>query len=68
MFGADPFGKSLDEIIQGKTANNREFAARRTNKPEELHGCQILFISDAERGRFAEALENLKHSCVLVVG
>ena len=68
VFGADPFGKSLDNIIQGKTADNREFAVRRTNKPEELHGCQIVFISDAERGRFAEGFQGLKHSSVLVVG
>jgi hypothetical protein len=68
VFGTDPFGHSLDEIVQGKTANNREFAIRQTMKPEGLRGCHILFISDAERGRLAEVFESLKHSSVLVVG
>jgi uncharacterized protein DUF4154 len=68
VFGTDPFGRSLDEIVQGKMANNREFAIRRTMKPEDLHGCQIIFIIDAERGRLAEIFESLKHSSVLLVG
>ncbi len=68
VFGTDPFGRSLDEIVQGKTANNREFAIRRMMKSEDLRGCQIMFISDTERGRLAEVLESLKHSSVLVVG
>jgi hypothetical protein len=68
VFGTDPFGRALDEIVQGKTANNREFAIRRTMKPEDLRGCQIIFISDAERGRLAEVFESLKRSSVLVVG
>jgi hypothetical protein len=68
VFGTDPFGRALDEIVQGKTANNREFAIRRTAKPEDLRGCQIIFLSDAERGRQAEVFESLKHFSVLVVG
>jgi len=68
VWGADPFGKSLDEIVRGKAANNREFAVHRRNKPEDLRGCQILFISNAESGRLAELIESLKHSSVLVVG
>ncbi len=68
VFGTDPFGRALDEIVQGKTANNREFAIRRTMKPEDLRACQIIFISDAERGRLAEVFESLKRSSVLVVG
>jgi uncharacterized protein DUF4154 len=68
VFGTDPFGRSLDEIVQGKTANNREFAIRRTAKPEDLRGCQIIFISDAERERLAEVFESLKRSSVLLVG
>ncbi len=68
VFGTDPFGRGLDEIVQGKTASNREFAIRRTMKPEDLRGCQIIFISDAERGRLAEVFESLKRSSVLVVG
>ncbi len=68
VFGTDPFGRALDEIVHGKAASNREFAIRRTAKPEDLRGCQIIFISDAERGRLAEIFESLKHSSVLVVG
>jgi hypothetical protein len=68
VFGTDPFGRALDEIVKGKTASNREFAIRRTMKPEDLRGCQIIFISDAERERLNEVLESLKRSSVLLVG
>jgi len=68
VFGTDPFGRSLDEIVQGKTASNREFAIRRTMKPEDLRSCQMIFIGDAERGRLAEVFDSLKRSSVLVVG
>jgi hypothetical protein len=68
VFGRDPFGDSLDEIVRGKAINNRGFEIRRTNKLDELKGCQLIFISASEDGRFSQILESLKGTSSLVVG
>jgi hypothetical protein len=68
IFRYDPFGGTLDEMIHGKTINNRELAARRVNEPEDLKGCQVVFVSDREDKVLSEIQKNLKDNSVLVVG
>jgi hypothetical protein len=68
VFRHDPFGSALDEILQGKTINNREVLARRINDPPDLKSCQLVFLSEPEDSHLPEVLSSLKSTSALVVG
>jgi len=69
VFGYDPFGSALDEIIRGKNIENHELLARRINEvPDLKKGCQLVFVSAREEKRLPEILNNLKGVSALVVG
>jgi hypothetical protein len=67
VFRQDPFGSSLDEIIRGKTINNREVLARRINELPDLKACQLVFVSAREDKLLSEILDSLKETSALVV-
>jgi len=68
IFGHDPFGSALDEIVRGKNINNRELLARRINDLPELKTCQLIFVSEKEEKRLPEILNSEKSASALVVG
>jgi hypothetical protein len=68
VFGYDPFGNILDEIIRGKNINNHELLARRINELPDLKGCQLVFAGEREEKRLPEILNSLKGTNVLLVG
>lgn len=68
IFGDDPFDGALDEIVQGKTSNNRSIVVRRLNKLEELKSCQLVFLDASEDRRLSEVLDSTKGRSELVVG
>ena len=68
VFGYDPFGDALDEIIRGKNIDNHELLARRINELPDLKECQLVFVSEREEKRLPEILNNLKGVGALVVG
>src|SRR5687767_14190823 len=41
VFGTDPFGTDLDEVIKGEVVNGRPLVVRRVHTPAEAAGCQI---------------------------
>jgi len=67
VFGKDPFGPALENIVLGRTVNGRPLVIRRTSRLEELLPCHILFISSSEKRRLAEILQALKSASVLTV-
>ena len=68
VFGRDPFGATLDQTLQGKTANDRTLVVRRATAAADLKRCHILFISSSEKKRMAETLQSLGGGSVLTVG
>jgi YfiR/HmsC-like len=68
VFRHDPFGNALDEVIRGKTINNRDLVARRTRELSELRGCQVIFVDEREEKQLPEILAILKGASSLVVG
>lgn len=66
VLGEDPFGRSLDVIVDEKVAGRR-ISLLRTPKLAEPEGCQILFISRSERGRMSQILQDLRGTPVLTV-
>jgi hypothetical protein len=68
VFGNDPFGNALDEILQGKTINSREVLARRINELPDLKSCQLVFVSHQEDKQLSKILGSLRGTSALVVG
>jgi YfiR/HmsC-like len=68
VFGHDPFGSALDDILLGKTINKREILARRIKELPDLKACQLVFVSDTEDKQMSEIINSLKGSSALTVG
>jgi len=67
VFGHDPFGAELDEVVKGETVNGRPLVVRRVGSAVEAAQCQILFIHQSEDKRLAEVLSALDRHSTLTV-
>jgi hypothetical protein len=67
VFGHDPFGTDLDEVVKGETVNGRPLVVRRVQSAADAAGCQILFIHQSEDQRLGELLAALDHRSTLTV-
>ena len=45
VLGKDPFGRSLDDVLQEQSAGDRRLSIRRIQQPPALQTCQVLFLS-----------------------
>jgi YfiR/HmsC-like len=68
VFGDYLFGTSLSTSTQSMTPHGRRMEVRWAHKEQELHGCQILFISRADAKRYTKVLEAVRGDSVLTVG
>jgi len=68
VFGENPFGGALQEILAGKTFNGRPFTLKEVKSTQEVRACLILFISSSERKRLKTVLESLQGAAVLTIG
>jgi hypothetical protein len=66
VLGKDPFGRALDEIVQGETVNARKLIVRRVSQPLAPQQCQVVFLSASE-GDISKILSGLGRG-VLTVG
>jgi len=66
--GDDPFQGSLDTTLSGKTIGARSFRVQHFKQPQELQGCQVLFIGAGEKKLLPEILAKAKPSSILTVG
>jgi len=68
VLGEDPFGKTLDKIVQDEVVKNRKLDVQRYRRVEDIGTCHILFISQSEAGRLDQILDRLKGKNILTVG
>jgi len=68
VFGRDPFGRVLDQTVQGRLVQGRPVIVRRPTRIEDLLPCQILFVSSSEKNGLARILQAVGGAGVLVVG
>lgn len=68
LYGSDPFGRSLDDLVANETLGGRPIAVRRVGRGGDLKSCHVLFFSRSERERQAEVLSSLRGAPVLTVG
>ena len=68
VLGEDPFGRELDQAVQGERIGARPLQVRRYPRIEDVDSCQILFISRSETSRLDRIFRALQGKSVLTVG
>ncbi len=67
IFGHDPFGADLDEVVKGEVVNGRSLVIRRVQEAAEASECHVLFVDKSEDRRLGEALSAVDHRSTLTV-
>ncbi|UFS69225.1 YfiR family protein [Geomonas sp. RF6] len=67
VLGKDTFGDALDGV-RGKTARGRKVVIARFRRVDEVKECDVLFISESEKGRLPHVLRALQGTHTLTVG
>ena len=67
ILGDDPFGRSIHEVVKGKTYNGHPIGINKSHELEDLRNCHILFISATENERMGQHLGALKGMPTLTV-
>lgn len=68
VLGDDPFGSTLDAIVEGATIQDRPARIARHESVESVDGCQVLYVSASEEPRLGGILEALAGRSILTVG
>jgi uncharacterized protein DUF4154 len=68
IVGQNPFGSTLQNMVQDKKVGDRGFAVRQLPDTQQVKGCQILFIGAGEWKRVRALLDALRGSPILTVG
>lgn len=73
VFGANPFGHSLDDAVRGRTTGHRRFSILQINPQDrnwraDVQSCHILYVAYAESSRIDALLETVESLPVLLVG
>jgi YfiR/HmsC-like len=66
ILGKDPFGRVLDDIVQGEVVKSRKVNVQRLSQSPAPKSCQVVFIDSAEKD-LPKTLNSLGHG-VLTVG
>ncbi len=67
VYGTDPFGSTLDDLLRDKQVGGRPFQIRRSVRMPDLRNSHIVFVGDAAEP-VAAALGELAGTSVLTVG
>ena len=49
VLGEDPFGSTLDQVVEGESANGRHIAVERISRTPAPHKCQVIFFGHSEK-------------------
>lgn len=67
VFGEDPFGAVLDQVVAGESHGSHPLVVRRFRNLRDISACNILFISRSEAAHLDETLDSLRQQNVLTV-
>lgn len=67
IFGTDPFGKVLDEVVQGESVKGHAIQLARVRSMEQASQCHILFISRSAEDSLSSILHEMEGRPVLTV-
>ncbi|MGB7764954.1 MAG: YfiR family protein, partial [Candidatus Acidiferrales bacterium] len=66
--GEDPFHGDLDAAVEGKSIGARPLRVRHFKQPQDIRGCQLLFVGNRDSANVSALFAALKDSPVLTVG
>jgi hypothetical protein len=49
ILGDDPFGATLNQLVEGEVVNGRKVGALRIRRPPAPKSCQVLFVGGSEK-------------------
>lgn len=67
VLGSDPFGRFLDDVVNGERVNGHVLAIRRYRKIEDVEHCHVLFVSGSEGPHVAKIAQALQGRAILTV-
>ena len=67
ILGDDPFGPTLDQIVQGESIGSRKLTIRRSRRLDDLKSCQLVFVGRSEQEHLRDVLDALGNTPVLTV-
>jgi hypothetical protein len=68
ILGKDPFGRSIDDALQGKSIGEHAVIIQRVKEAGDARHCQIVFAGGSESRNVGEILERVRGANVLLVG
>jgi hypothetical protein len=71
ILGTDPFGETIDRVIENKKLGGRSVIIRRLKwgkDLKELRECHILFVSSSEKEHLTDMLNTVKWLPILTIG
>jgi hypothetical protein len=68
ILGVDPFGRDIENALDGKTAKERRLVIRRFPNLQSLAPCHILFVSSSQKHNLRQIFAAVAGSNVLTVG
>jgi hypothetical protein len=67
VLGNDPFGRTLDELVQGESINGRSMIIKRFPAGSDPADCHVLFVTRSEKDRLSSLLKALKKKPCLTI-
>lgn len=67
IYGTDPFGKDLDELMKKKRVHERSITIDRTSNVDQLGQCQLVFISRSAIDNLTSVIDTLRNKPILTV-
>jgi hypothetical protein len=68
VLGHDPFGRSLEDTVAGRTIDGRFLIVRQISNPKQVAGCHVLFISAPQDNDLPQMLSGITTRGVLTIG
>jgi len=67
VYGEDPFGSVLDNVVQNERVGERSLLVQRPDSLDDLGECHVLFVCRSEKGQLGEVMSQIKGKPVLTV-
>jgi hypothetical protein len=68
VLGDDPFDGALEDTVRGEAVNGHKLTVIRSHNPDDLRGCQMIFVSRSAQGQMDQILAAVNDRPVLTVG
>ncbi|MGN6186328.1 MAG: YfiR family protein [Thermoanaerobaculia bacterium] len=67
VIGVDPFGSTIDDMVEGETFDRRKVTIRRIATGSDVRGCHLAYIARSESKRLDEILAATDRAPLLTV-